>query len=156
MAAKTPPETSRRLNRVQFETRSTNLPRSPRGGEDLNWNLRVSNWTRFSRIRAYTFAKACRERGLNAEVLSFFDHLGAPGQGSAAYRMDEQSKLRLAALGADVLKINRDAIFYMQKVSYHSLSVAIAAGANGNPVVLDYDDFDFQSHFLPRISRFLP
>src|SRR4051795_11125957 len=35
------------LNRVQFETRSTNLPRSPRGGEDLNWNLRVSNWTRF-------------------------------------------------------------------------------------------------------------
>jgi glycosyltransferase involved in cell wall biosynthesis len=109
-----------------------------------------------SRIRAYTFAKACRERGLNAEVLSFFDHLGAPGQGSAAYRMDEQSKLRLAALGADVLKINRDAIFYMQKVSYHSLSVAIAAGANGNPVVLDYDDFDFQSHFLPRISRFLP
>src|SRR4051795_13411161 len=80
------------LNRVQFETRSTNLPRSPRGGEDLNWNLRVSNWTRFSRIRAYTFAKACRERGLNAEVLSFFDHLGAPGQGSAAYRMDEQSK----------------------------------------------------------------
>src|SRR3954470_12097736 len=39
---------SRFLNRVQFETRSTNLPRSPRGGEDLNWNLRVSNWTRFS------------------------------------------------------------------------------------------------------------
>jgi hypothetical protein len=36
------------LNRVQFETRSTNLPRSPRGDEDLNWNLRVSNWTRFS------------------------------------------------------------------------------------------------------------
>ena len=43
----------------------------------------------------------------------------------------------------------------MQKVSYHSLSVAIAAGANGNPVVLDYDDFDFQSHFLPRMSRLL-
>ena len=109
-----------------------------------------------SRIRAYTFAKACRERGLNAEVLSFFDHLGAPGQGSAAYRMDEQTKLRIAALGADILKVNPTAIFYMQKVSYHSLSVAIAAGANGNPVVLDYDDFDFQSHFLPRISRFLP
>src|SRR3954449_5792146 len=39
------------LNRVQFETRSTNLPRSPRGGEDLNWNLRVSNWTRVSNMR---------------------------------------------------------------------------------------------------------
>jgi glycosyltransferase involved in cell wall biosynthesis len=108
-----------------------------------------------SRIRAYTFAKACRERGMNAEVLSFFDHLGAPGQGSEAFRMDEQTKLRIAALGADILKINPTAIFYMQKVSYHSLSVAIAAGANSNPVVLDYDDFDFQSHFLPRMSRFL-
>jgi glycosyltransferase involved in cell wall biosynthesis len=109
-----------------------------------------------SRIRAYTFAKACRERGMNAEVLSFFDHLGAPGQGSAAYRMDEQTKLRLAALGADILKLNSTATFYMQKVSYHSLSVAIASGANGNPVVLDYDDFDFHTHFLPRLSRFLP
>ena len=109
-----------------------------------------------SRIRAYTFAKACRERGLNAEVVSFYDHLGAPGQGSAAYRMDEQTKLRLIALGADILKLNPTAIFYMQKVSYHSLSVAIAAGANGNPVVLDYDDFDFHANFLPRMSRFLP
>src|SRR4051794_23906572 len=42
------------LNRVQFETRSTNLPRSPRGGEDLNWNLRVSNWTRFRSTKAET------------------------------------------------------------------------------------------------------
>src|SRR3954453_6362698 len=40
------------LNRVQFETRSTNLPRSPRGGEDLNWNLRVSNWTRFIMVES--------------------------------------------------------------------------------------------------------
>src|SRR3954470_15776753 len=46
------------LNRVQFETRSTNLPRSPRGGEDLNWNLRVSNWTRF-RSCAWLPACAC-------------------------------------------------------------------------------------------------
>jgi glycosyltransferase involved in cell wall biosynthesis len=109
-----------------------------------------------SRVRAYTFAKACRERGLNAEVVSFYDHLGAPGQGSASYRMDEQTKLRLIALGADILKLNPTAIFYMQKVNYHSLSVAIASGANGNPVVLDYDDFDLHANFLPRLSRFLP
>ncbi|QQP87924.1 glycosyltransferase [Skermanella sp. TT6] len=109
-----------------------------------------------SRIRAYSFAKACRERGLNAEVLSFFDHLGASGQGSGAYRMDEQEKLRLAALGADILKLNPTAILYMQKVSYHSLAVALAAGANGNPVVLDYDDFDFRSPFMPGMTRFMP
>ena len=59
--------------------------------------------------------------------------------------MDEQTKLRIAALGADILKVNPTAIFYMQKVSYHSLAVAIASGANGNPVVLDYDDFDFHA-----------
>ncbi|EWY40401.1 hypothetical protein N825_37150 [Skermanella stibiiresistens SB22] len=109
-----------------------------------------------SRIRCYTFAKACQERGMKAEVLSFFDHLGASGQGSGAYRMDEQEKLRLVALAADILKLNPTAILYMQKVSYHSLAVAMAAGANGNPVVLDYDDFDFASPFLPGLTRFLP
>jgi hypothetical protein len=67
-----------------------------------------------SRVRAYSFAKACRDRGWNAEVVSFHDHLGAPGQGSSAYRMDDQTKLRLIALGADVLKLNPTAIFYMQ------------------------------------------
>src|SRR3954452_18436383 len=36
------------LNRVLFKTPITNLPRSPRGGQDLNWNLRFNNWTRFS------------------------------------------------------------------------------------------------------------
>ena len=108
-----------------------------------------------SRIRAYTFAKACRERGLNAEVVSFYDHLGAPGQGSASYRMDEQTKLRLIALGADVLKLNPTAIFYMQKVNYHTLSVAIASGANGNPVVLDYDDFDLTTGLFPPLSRYI-
>jgi glycosyltransferase involved in cell wall biosynthesis len=108
-----------------------------------------------SRIRCYTFAKACRDRGWNAEVLSFYDHLGAPGQGSGAFKMDEQTKLKLISLGAEILKLNPTALFYMQKVSYHSLAVALAAGANGNPVILDYDDFDFHSHFLPRMSRFV-
>jgi glycosyltransferase involved in cell wall biosynthesis len=109
-----------------------------------------------SRVRAYSFAKACRDRGWNAEVVSFHDHLGAPGQGSSAYRMDDQTKLRLIALGADVLKLNPTAIFYMQKVSYHSLAVAIASSANGNPIVLDYDDFDFNANSLPMLSHFLP
>ena len=109
-----------------------------------------------SRVRAYSFAKACRDRGLNAEVVSFHDHLGAPGQGSSAYRMDDQTKLRLIALGADVLKLNPTAIFYMQKVSYHSLAVAIASSANGNPIVLDYDDFDFNANSLPMLSKLLP
>jgi glycosyltransferase involved in cell wall biosynthesis len=109
-----------------------------------------------SRIRAYSFAKACRDRGLNAEVVSFYDHLGAPGHGSSAYRIDDQTKLRLIALGADLLRLNPAAILYMQKVSYHSLSVAIAAGANGNPVVVDYDDFDFHANSMPRLSQFLP
>jgi glycosyltransferase involved in cell wall biosynthesis len=109
-----------------------------------------------SRIRAYSFAKACRDRGLNAEVISFYDHLGAPGHGSSAYRIDDQTKLRLIALGADLLRLNPTAILYSQKVSYHSLSVAIAAGANGNPVVVDYDDFDFHVNSMPRLSQFLP
>ncbi len=70
--------------------------------------------------------------------------------------MDDQTKLRLIALGADVLKLNPTAIFYMQKVSYHSLAVAIASSANGNPIVLDYDDFDFNANSLPMLSKLLP
>ena len=108
-----------------------------------------------SRIRCYTFAKACQERGLNAEVLSFYDHLGASSQGSAVFRMDEREKLRLIALAADVLLLNPTAILYLQKVAYHSLAVALAAATNKNKVVVDCDDYDFSTELFPRIARYI-
>src|SRR3954449_12205528 len=67
------------LNRVQFETRSTNLPRSPRGGEDLNWNLRVSNWTRFSLADPPQDDKAVRsQRFATCEGNASFDNAELP------------------------------------------------------------------------------
>ena len=47
-----------------------------------------------ARVRAYSFAKLVNQRGLRAEVLSFFDHLGAAEQGSAVDRLPEEEKLR--------------------------------------------------------------
>lgn len=109
-----------------------------------------------SRVRCFFFAEALRARGLRAEVLSFHDHLGAGAQGSRAYAMPVADKLRLSADALDVLARNRRAVLYMQKVSYHSLAVAFAAALHGNPLVLDYDDFDLGASFLSGAERLLP
>jgi glycosyltransferase involved in cell wall biosynthesis len=109
-----------------------------------------------SRVRAYSFAKACRDRGLSAEVLSFYDHLNSGNQGSDAIdRLSDDDKLRLTLRAFDILSRNPRAVLYMQKVTYASLSVCMAASRNGNRMVLDYDDFDLTTGVFPPLSRYV-
>lgn len=109
-----------------------------------------------ARVRCYSFAKACRQHGLNAEVLSFYDHLGSKNQGSDAIdRLSDFEKFHLNLRAFEILSRNPRAILYMQKVSYASLSVCMAASTNGNRMVLDYDDFDLTTPLFPALSRYL-
>src|SRR3954471_22255030 len=107
-----------------------------------------------ARVRAYNFAKACRDRGMRAEVLSFRDHLGGCAQGSGVHRMEDLEKLALIQRGAEILIQNPTAVLYMQKIGYHSVACAIASGRNGNRIVVDYDDFDFGVPLFPKLERF--
>lgn len=109
-----------------------------------------------ARVRCYQFAAALTQRGLRCEVVSFFDHLGAPCQGGAADGIDEAEKLRLNLRAFDGLSRNPRALLYMQKIGYHTLAVMLAAARNGNPYILDYDDYDLDGHPFRSLERYLP
>ncbi|TWA77071.1 glycosyl transferase family 1 [Azospirillum brasilense] len=109
-----------------------------------------------ARVRAYSFAKLVNQRGLRAEVLSFFDHLGATEQGGLAANLPEEEKLRLNLAAFEILSHNPRALLYVQKAGYHAVSCLMAAGCNGNRIVLDYDDYDLGSQPFRRIEPWLP
>ena len=109
-----------------------------------------------SRVRCYSFAKALNQQGIRAEVLSFFDHLGAPEQGAAVVARPEEEKLRLALLGYDALSRNPRALLYVQKTGYHIPAIALAAARNGNRFILDYDDYDLDSRSYRRLEPWFP
>ncbi|QCO20015.1 glycosyltransferase (plasmid) [Azospirillum brasilense] len=109
-----------------------------------------------ARVRAYSFAKLVNQRGLRAEVLSFFDHLGATEQGGFAANLPEEEKLRLTLAAFEVLSRNPRALLYVQKAGYHAVACLMAAGCNGNRIVLDYDDYDLGSQPFRRIEPWLP
>lgn len=109
-----------------------------------------------ARVRCYSFAKLLNQRGLRAEVLSFHDHLGAPLQGSRVNGMPLEDRLRFNAAAVDLLALNPRAVIYLQKTGYHTLACMIAAGRNGNPIILDYDDYDLECHSFCELETWLP
>jgi len=109
-----------------------------------------------ARVRCYNFARALRQQGLRAEVLSFFDHLGATDQCGPLSTIAEEEKLRLNLQAHGILARNPRAVLYMQKVGYHALAVGLAAARDGNPVILDYDDYELDMQPFRRLEPWLP
>ena len=109
-----------------------------------------------ARVRCYNFAKALRQQGLRAEVLSFFDHLGAPDQGGALSTIPEEEKIRLNLEAYRILARNPRAVLYVQKVGYHTLAAALAAERGGNRIVLDYDDYELDMQPYRRLEPWFP
>lgn len=109
-----------------------------------------------ARVRCYNFAKALRREGLRAEVLSFFDHLGATDQGGALSTIPEEEKIRLNLEAHRILARNPHAVLYVQKVGYHSLAAALAAARGGNRIVLDYDDYELDMPPFRRLEPWFP
>ncbi|WP_247876538.1 glycosyltransferase family protein [Azospirillum brasilense] len=109
-----------------------------------------------ARVRAYSFAKLVNQRGIRAEVLSFFDHLGAAEQGGPVAGLAEEEKLRLNLAAFEVLSQNPRALLYVQKAGYHAIACLMAAARNGNRIVLDYDDYDLGNQPFRRIEPWLP
>ena len=109
-----------------------------------------------ARVRCYNFARALRQQGLRAEVLSFFDHLGATDQCGPLSTIPEEEKLRLNLDAYAILARNPRAVLYVQKVGYHTLAAALAAARGGNPVILDYDDYELDMQPFRRLEPWLP
>ena len=110
-----------------------------------------------ARVRCYRFAEMLATLGLKTRVLSFVGDLGVPdlGGGPVNYLGDHQ-KLALNAKAMETLLGYPDAVLITQKIGYHFPAVLGAAATNGNPIILDYDDFDFACESWPQLGKHLP
>lgn len=109
-----------------------------------------------ARVRCYSFAKLLNGKGLRAEVLSFVDHLGAADQGGSVLGVPDDEKIRLNMAAFDILSRNPRSLLYVQKTGYHALACLLAAGSNGNRLILDYDDYELENRPFPRLESWLP
>jgi glycosyltransferase involved in cell wall biosynthesis len=96
----------------------------------------------YTRVRCYNFAQALRKNGIETEVLSFRDHLAPQYDGIQMLELPDNEKLKLNIQAGLRLVRKRKAIFYIQKVHYHSAMPFFLSRLGTNKFILDYDDWD--------------
>lgn len=96
-----------------------------------------------ARIRCYNFAKELLKRGMDCEVLSFSDTLGAK-DGMNESKMRVWDKIKYNYLAFRKLIRNKETIFFLQRFNYHSFAPYLASFFNKNKIVLDLDDWEMR------------
>jgi len=98
-----------------------------------------------ARIRCYNFARELNKYGLQTEVLSYADTLGAP-DGEDESRMGMLEKIRYNQKAFRVLLKDKDALLYMQRFNYHSLAPYAAHLLHKRRIILDLDDWEMRDN----------
>ncbi len=99
-----------------------------------------------ARVRCYNFAKALRLYGVDTEVFSFADNLGAKyAEEESEMSYLDKIKYNIKAFKA-LLKKEKDAIFFMQRLNYHTLGPFIASLINKNKFIFDCDDWNIREN----------
>lgn len=103
------------------------------------------------RVRCYHFAEALRKLGIDAEVLSFKDHL-APQKYTEEimYDLRDINKVYLTLKAILKLLKKSDYIFYIQKILFHASAPLFLSRYGKNRYILDCDDWDAQYCSLYR------
>lgn len=96
-----------------------------------------------ARIRAYNFSKALEKRGMDTEVLSYAESLGA-GDGIDEGKMGFFEKFRYNVRAYRQLEKEKDAVIVLQRVNYHAFSVLAARIIKKNRIILDMDDWEIR------------
>ena len=99
-----------------------------------------------ARVRCYGFARELRKYGVNTEVFSFADNLGAK-YGEKEFEMPilEKLKYNIEAFKA-LLRKERDAVFYMQRLNYHTLAPFLVSLLRKNRFIFDCDDWNIREN----------
>ena len=98
-----------------------------------------------ARIRCYNFAKELNKHGLETEVLSFSDSLGAKdGEHESGMSFKEKVKHNWHAFNR--LKMAKDAVFYIQRFNYHSFAPYLVHFLRRNKMILDLDDWEMREN----------
>ncbi len=96
----------------------------------------------YTRVRCYHFAEKLRGFGIDAEVLSFRDHLAPEYTGIEMLGLDDETKLSLNLKAFRKLYQEPGSLIYMQKLHYHSVAPYILHRMGRNRYIFDYDDWD--------------
>jgi len=97
------------------------------------------------RIRAYGFARELARRGIDAQVLSYAQDLGAR-DGVEEGLMGPLEKIKYNIRAYKKLSRERNAIIVLQRVNYHFLAPLISHVRKGNRLVLDIDDWEIREN----------
>ncbi len=98
-----------------------------------------------ARIRCYNFARVLKKHGLDTEVLSFADTLGAKsGKEECKLRIRDKLKYNLEAF--QKLKRERNVILFLNRFHYHSFAPWFLHLINGNRLVFDLDDWEMREN----------
>ncbi len=98
-----------------------------------------------ARIRCYNFAKELAKYGIDAEVLSFSDTLGAK-DGEEESQMGIRDKIRYNWRAFKRLAADKGAFFYIQRFNYHSFAPYLTHLFNKNRIILDLDDWEMREN----------
>jgi len=96
-----------------------------------------------ARIRCYNFSRELSSYGIDTELLSFADTLGAL-DGADESRMSLLRKFKLNLRAFKLLCADKEAVFYIQRFNYHSFAPLLASLSKGNRIILDLDDWEMR------------
>ena len=96
-----------------------------------------------ARIRCYNFAQELAKYGIDTEILSFSDALGAK-DGAEEWQLRIRDKIRYNCRAFKRLTKEKEVILYIQRFNYHSFAPYLAHFFNKNRIVLDVDDWDMR------------
>jgi glycosyltransferase involved in cell wall biosynthesis len=100
-----------------------------------------------ARVRCYNFAQELGKYGIETEVFSFADDLGAK-YGDKEFQMDVTQKIKynISAFKSLRKKINNNSIIFMQRLNYHSLAPFFVSLLRKNRFIFDCDDWNIREN----------
>jgi len=98
-----------------------------------------------ARVRCYNFARELKKLGLDAQVFSFADQLAAK-YGEEENEMPFRKKINLNIAAVKKLAQEKGALFFMQRLNYHSLAPLFVSLFRRNKVIFDCDDWNIREN----------
>lgn len=97
-----------------------------------------------SRVRCHGFARHLNKHGVETEVFSFADNLGAKyGEEESQMGWVRKIKYNLAAFKR-LIKENNKNIFFLQRLNYHALAPLLVNLLHKNKLIFDCDDWNIR------------
>jgi glycosyltransferase involved in cell wall biosynthesis len=99
-----------------------------------------------ARVRCYNFAQELSKLGINTEILSFADNLGAR-YGEREFEMSSIEKIKYNIKAFKILlRKEKKSIFFVQRLNYHTMAPFLASLLKGNRLIFDCDDWNIREN----------